>query len=136
MYFYFIRSWIKQNKKNKMKTETIFFENIQKSFTFLISENENEPFKMLELSGPNDFWFHAEKESSCHVIVSLGEIDLSKKEKNTILKRGAFLCKKNTNKLRPLPAKTIPFLYCKIGNIRCTEKAGCVITENTKIIRI
>jgi predicted ribosome quality control (RQC) complex YloA/Tae2 family protein len=122
-----------------MKTETIFFENIHKSFTFWISENENEPFKMLDLANPKDIWFHAEKESSCHVIVSLGEydeIDLSKKEIKTIVKRGAFLCKKNTNKLRPLPAKTVSFLYCKIGNIQSTEKAGCVITENTKTIRI
>jgi len=122
-----------------MKTETIFFENIQKSFSFMISENEGEPFKMLDLAKPNDIWFHAEKESSCHVIVSLGEydaVDLSKKEIKTIVKRGAFLCKKNTNKLRPLPAKTISFLYCKIGNIRQTEKAGCVITQNTKTIII
>jgi len=122
-----------------MKIETIFFQNIQKSFTFYISENENEPFKMLDLSKPTDIWFHAEKYSSCHVIVSLGEydeIDLSKKEKNTIIKRGAFLCKKNTNKLRPLPAKTVSFMYCKIGNIRRTEKAGCVITENTKTLMI
>lgn len=122
-----------------MKTENLFFENIQKSFTFWISENEEEPFKMLDLAKPKDIWFHAEKESSCHVIVSLDEydeIDLSKKEIKTIVKRGAFLCKKNTNKLRHLPAKTISFLYCKIGNIRRTEKAGCVITEHTKTIRI
>jgi predicted ribosome quality control (RQC) complex YloA/Tae2 family protein len=122
-----------------MKTETIYFQNIQKSFTFLISENENEPFKMLDLANPQDIWFHSEKHSSCHVIVCLdkdSDIDLSKKEKNTIIKRGAFLCKKNTNKLRPLPAKSLSFLYCKIGNIRRTQKAGSVITENTKIILI
>ena len=122
-----------------MKTETIYFENIKKSFTFRISENENEPFKMLDDSNSNDIWFHAEKESSCHVIVSLGEydeVDLSKKEKQTIIKRGAFLCKKNTNKLRPLSAKTVSFIYCKIGNIKRTAKAGCVITENTKSIMI
>ena len=122
-----------------MKTETIFFKNIQKSFTFWISENEEEPFKMLDLAKPQDMWFHAEKYSSCHVIVSLdtdAEIDLSKKEKNTILKRGAFLCKTHTNKLRCIPAKTLSFLYCKIENIRRTEKAGQVITVNTKTIMI
>jgi predicted ribosome quality control (RQC) complex YloA/Tae2 family protein len=94
---------------------------------------------MLDLAKPNDIWFHAEKESSCHVIVSLGEydeIDLSKKEKITIIKRGAFLCKTHTKKLRSFPAKTISFLYCKIENIRRTNKAGCVITENTKTILI
>lgn len=128
-----------KTKPNKMKTETIFFQNIQKSFTYMISENEGEPFKMLDLAKPRDIWFHAEKHSSCHVIVSLGEyddVDLSKKERNTIIKRGAFLCKVNTNKLRCLPAKTVSFLYCKIENIRRTQKAGCVITENTKNITI
>jgi len=140
MYFYFIRSWIKQNKtKRKMKTETIYFQNIQKSFTFWISENEEEPFKMLDLAKPQDMWFHSEKYSSCHVIISLdkdAEIDLSKKERNTILKRGAFLCKTHTKKLRCLPATTLSFLYCKIENIRRTEKAGQVITVNTKTIMI
>lgn len=122
-----------------MKTEIIFFKNIQKSFTFIISENEGEPFKMLDLAKPQDMWFHAEKYSSCHVIVFLGEyddIDLSKKEKQTIIKRGCFLCKTHTNKLQCLPAKTLSFLYCKIENIRRTEKAGQVITVNTKTIRI
>jgi predicted ribosome quality control (RQC) complex YloA/Tae2 family protein len=105
----------------------------------MISENEGEPFKMLDLAKSNDIWFHSEKHSSCHVIVSLdkdSDIDLSKKEKNTVIKRGAFLCKKNTNKLRPFPAKSLSFLYCKIGNIKRTQKAGCVITENTKTIMI
>ena len=122
-----------------MKTETIFFKNIQKSFTFMISENENEPFKMLDLANAQDIWFHAEKESSCHVIVSLdkdSDIDLSKKERNTIIKRGCFLCKTHTNKLRPFPAKSLSFLYCKIENIKRTQKAGCVITEKTKTIMI
>ena len=122
-----------------MKTETIFFKNIQKSFTFWISENEGEPFKMLDLAKPRDIWFHAQTYSSCHVIVSLGEydeVDLSKKEIQTIVKRGCFLCKINTNKLRPLPAKALSFLYCKIENIRRTEKAGQVITVNTKTIVI
>jgi predicted ribosome quality control (RQC) complex YloA/Tae2 family protein len=122
-----------------MKTETIFFKNIQKSFTFIISENEEEPFKMLDLAKPRDIWFHAQKYSSCHVIVSLreyDEVDLSKKEIQTIVKRGCFLCKFHTLKLRCIPAKTLSFIYCKIENIQRTEKAGQVITQNTKIIII
>lgn len=122
-----------------MKTETIFFKNIQKSFTFWISENEDEPFKMLDLAKSHYIWFHAEKESSCHVIVCLdkdSDIDLSKKEIQTIVKRGCFLCKFHTLKLRCIPAKTLSFIYCKIENIQRTEKAGQVITQNTKIIII
>jgi len=120
-----------------MKTETIFFKNIQKSFTYMISENENEPFKMLDLAKPQNIWFHAENYSSCHVIVSLdkdSDIDLSKKEKQTIIKRGAFLCKTNTKKLRSLPS--LDFIYTKIENIKKTNKVGCVITENCKMINI
>lgn len=122
-----------------MKIETIFFPNIQKTFIFRISENQEEPFPMLDVSNINDVWFHAEKESSCHVILSLGDyddMDLSKKEKNTLIKRGAFLCKQHTNKLRSLPSKTVSFLYTHVKNIKLTTKSGCVITENTKIITI
>jgi len=118
-----------------MKTETIFFQNIQKSFTFYISENENEPFKMLDLVKPTDIWFHAEKHSSCHVIVLIDVEFLSKKEKQTIYKRSAFLCKFHTLKLRFITDK-LSFIYTKIENIKQTNKLGCVITENTKSITI
>jgi predicted ribosome quality control (RQC) complex YloA/Tae2 family protein len=118
-----------------MKIEKIFFHNIQKSFTFYISENENEPFKMLDLAKPTDIWFHAENYSSCHVIVLIDVELLSKKEKQTIYKRSAFLCKFHTLKLRGITDK-LSFIYTKIENIKRTNKPGCVITENTKWITI
>ena len=118
-----------------MKTETIFFKNIQKSFSYIISENENEPFKMLDVSGPQDIWFHCQKYSSCHVIVSLDKhqyTDLSKKEKNTIVKRGAFLCKFHTLKLRSL--HNLVFIFTQVQNIKKTNKPGNVIIEEVKTI--
>ena len=120
-----------------MKTETIYFKNINKTYTFYISENETEPFKMLEFANPTDIWFHCKNESSCHVIVSLTKeecMELSKKEKQTIIKRGAFLCKFHTNKLKSLQNQS--FMYTQIQDIKKTNKPGCVITENTRTMII
>jgi len=114
----------------------IYFINLNKSFTFYIGENENEQFEIMDIAKPNDIWFHAETGSSCHVILSLDEnINLSKKEKHTILKRGALLCKMNTNRIKSSTEK-MAFHYTYIKNVKKTNKPGRVITENMKSILI
>ena len=119
-----------------MKKEIIYFPNINKSFIFYIGENENEHFDMIDIAKPNDIWFHVENGSSCHVILSLNEnINLSKKEKHTILKRGALLCKMNTNSIKRSTEK-LAFHYTYVKYVKKTNKLGCVIIENTKSIII
>jgi predicted ribosome quality control (RQC) complex YloA/Tae2 family protein len=119
-----------------MKKEIIYFTNINKSFTFYIGENEYEQFEMMDIAKPNDIWFHVENGSSCHVILSLDEnINLSKKEKHTILKRGALLCKMNTNRIKSSTEKKT-FIYTTVENVKKTSIPGRVITENIKNILI
>ena len=131
-----IRQKAKKSKIKIMKKEIIYFTNINQSFTFYIGENENEQFEIMDIAKPNDIWFHAENGSSCHVILSLDEnINLSKKEKHTILKRGALLCKMNTNRIKGIIEKN-SFIYTNIENVKKTSIPGRVITENTKNILI
>jgi predicted ribosome quality control (RQC) complex YloA/Tae2 family protein len=119
-----------------MKTEIIYFTNINKSFKFIIGENKTEHFDIIDFAKPNDIWFHVKTGSSCHVILSLDENNkLTKKEKHIVLKRGALLCKMNSNRIKSL-TENIIFIYTNIKYVKKTNKQGCVVTENVKDIII
>jgi predicted ribosome quality control (RQC) complex YloA/Tae2 family protein len=116
-----------------MKTEIIYFPNLDQEITFYIGKNKNENFAVIDLADSEDFWFHAKDISSCHVValIPLNE-DFTAKEMMTIIKKGAALCKENTLKLNGF--SNVKIMYTKIKNVIKTKTLGCVQTCNTKII--
>lgn len=116
-----------------MKTELLFLQGLNREITFYVGQNENENFDVIDKGSSDDLWFHANKISSCHVVAIIPE-DLSNKDIKYIIKAGALLCKKYTNKLRCL--KNIEILYTKIKDIEKTNIKGCVQIKNEKIITI
>jgi len=114
-----------------MKTENVFIKALNREIVFDIGKNQNENFDIIDNNEPNDLWFHAKDESSCHVICKLPN-DIEKKNLRYIIKIGALLCKANTNKLKNV--NNVPIIYTKLKNITKTEIAGCVQTQNTKTI--
>ncbi len=117
-----------------MKTETIYFNHLQREITYYIGKNDKDNFEIIDASNPNDIWFHANNISSSHVILKLSNIDtnIDKKDLRQLIKKGALLCKQNTNKLNN--NNIFEFIYTEIKNIEKTDKIGCVITKNTKTI--
>lgn len=115
-----------------MKTENLFLQGLNREITFHIGQNKNENFDIIDKGEPDDLWFHANEVSSCHVIAIIPK-DISRKEIKYIIKAGAILCKKYTNKLKSL--SDIEIIYTKIKNIEKTECLGCVKVKNeNKII--
>lgn len=114
-----------------MKTEVVYFDNIKKHITYHIGQNDSDNFDVIDMGTPNDIWFHSNEGSSCHVIAKISE-KMNKKELLTIRKKGAALCKENTNKLKKNPR--VEFIYTYIKNITKTDVDGCVITTNTSLI--
>jgi predicted ribosome quality control (RQC) complex YloA/Tae2 family protein len=114
-----------------MKIETIYIEALKKEYIFYIGKNQKENDEVINKSSMSDVWFHANNISSCHVVCKLPE-KLIKKEMSYIIKAGALLCKKNTNKLKSM--KDVEIIYTYIKNIEKTDVSGCVVTQNTKII--
>jgi len=51
-----------------------------------------------------------------------------------IIKKGAILCKQNTNKLKS--CKNVSIIYTNITNVTKTDILGSVIATNTKCIFI
>ena len=83
-----------------MKTETVFIQALDREILFYIGKNQKENFAVIDMGFEDDLWFHAKDESSCHVVCQIpDDIDINKKELQSIIKTGALLCKNNTNKL-------------------------------------
>jgi len=116
-----------------MKTENLFLQGLNREITFYIGQNKNDNFDVIDKGGPYDLWFHANEISSCHVLAIVPK-DISNKERKYIIKAGAMLCKKYTNKIRTLPE--IEIIYTEIRNIEKTEYIGCVKIMNQKKINI
>ena len=109
-----------------MKLETIFVEGLNRQIHFYIGKSKNENFEVIDKGNANDLWFHAKNTSSCHVIGIIPEDIKDKKQLKYIIKKGALLCKSNTNKLKGL--QNIEISYTQIKNITKTEIAGRVET--------
>jgi predicted ribosome quality control (RQC) complex YloA/Tae2 family protein len=117
-----------------MKTEVIYIHKIKETITFYIGKNAKDNFDVIDMGEPNDLWFHSNEESSCHVVAKIPEdIDLNKKKMLTIIKKGALLCKENTNKLKSL--STHVFMYTCVKNVIKTDIPGTVhLSEKAKLI--
>lgn len=115
-----------------MKIEQIYFTQINENIEFMIGKNQQDNFKIIDMANPTDLWFHLDDYPSCHVIAKLPEV-ISKKDLMYIVKRGALLCKQNSNYKS---VKDLNIIYTYIKNVKKTDVVGCVKTTNTKIICI
>jgi hypothetical protein len=115
----------------EMKSENIYIDALKREVFFYIGKNQSENFHVIDKGKPNDIWFHAKDDSSCHVVCEIPD-NLAKKEVKYIIKIGALLCKSNTNKIKNI--KKVEIIYTFIKNVKKTEVQGCVITTNTKTI--
>lgn len=116
-----------------MKTENVFIEPLKREITFHIGKSKEDNFNVIDAGNDNDLWFHADKESSCHVVCEVPD-NIEKSDMRYIIKMGAVLCKNNTNKLKG--QKNVEIIYTQIKNVIKTAIAGCVQTTNTKTIII
>ena len=118
-----------------MKYESLNLDNnIQ--VKYVIGQDSHENTEILQNADENDYWFHAELSSSCHVIANVpASVKTVKKWKTHIIKKGALLCKQHTNKLKSL--QNVVIIYTSIKNITPTKIPGEVkIAGNTKSVVI
>ncbi len=116
-----------------MKIERFYFDYIGEEIIYYIGKNEKDNFRIIDMASEDDIWFHANDVPSCHVIMKMPESEsIDKKHLKVLIKKGALLCKQNTNKL--VNESKVEFCYTSIKNVSKTEKMGCVDTKNTKTI--
>ena len=115
-----------------MKTEVVEFPKIDEEVTYYIGTSAKDNFAVIDEGDDDDIWFHANNISSCHII-AYNLPQLTKKEKQKVIKRGAFICKQNTSKIKSL--QNIEIIYTKVKNVSKTDILGTVnITNEKKII--
>ena len=114
-----------------MKQEIVYFENIVDDVIYYIGTSASDNFAVIDMGEQTDYWFHANNVSSCHVVAKIPH-DIDKRGLKTILKRGALLCKQNTNKL----AKNgnIEIVYCQVKHVTKTDVPGLVDFSYGKVI--
>ena len=117
-----------------MKQITRYIDSVKADITFTIGGNAQENFDIIDASGPDDIWFHLDNLPSEHVIASLPEgANLDKKQILKIATQGAVLCKQHS---KYASQKNLSIIYTRIKDIMKTEKIGCVIAHNQKVIVI
>ena len=117
-----------------MKKVVIYFDDIDREITYLVGKNKHDNFNIIDVSNPDDIWFHANHVSSCHVILQLPSDINDKKILKALIKKGAALCKQNTQKL--INEKNVEIIYTFLRNVTKTKVSGCVTTKNTKTINV
>ena len=114
-----------------MKQEIVYFENIVDNVIYYIGTNASDNFAVIAIGEPTDYWFHANNVSSCHVVAKIPH-DINKRALKTILKRGALLCKQNTNKLSK--TANVEIVYCQVKHVMKTDVPGLVEFTGGKFI--
>jgi predicted ribosome quality control (RQC) complex YloA/Tae2 family protein len=112
-----------------MKEKNIYIQAIKREITFYIGERKEENFDVIDKGELHDLWFHADDNSSCHIVCKVPP-DIDKKDLKYLISTGAVLCKSNTNKLKSINNVTI--VYTNIKNIIKTDIPGRVISTNLK----
>jgi len=140
-----------------MKMKTISIQGSPKDVTFLVGTCAQDNFDIIDISEPDDIWFHVRDGSSCHVIgrlsgIAKGDRELSgdnllsqdnakiqvdekldKKTIHKIIKQGALLCKQES---RYKSTKNLAIIYTKLRNVQKTSIIGSVIADPVSTIFI
>ena len=114
-----------------MREETHQFPNISEPVTFKIGSNARDNSKIIEESEPDDLWFHLNNAPSAHVVARL-PVGLSKKQRLTVAKRGAQLCRNCTNSCSD--KRRAPVCYTPISMLVQLDTPGSVEVKHFKLL--
>jgi predicted ribosome quality control (RQC) complex YloA/Tae2 family protein len=117
-----------------MKEITKYIDAIKSDIVFKIGGNSQENFDIIDSSQPDDVWFHISDKPSEHVVASIPmDITIDKKQLHKIVIQGAVICKQFS---KYNSDKNVGVVYTRIKDVLKTEKLGCVIPMNSKIVVI
>ena len=104
----------------------IYTENGQ-SYTILIGQCAMDNWTMIDISHPEDIWFHlGDGLASCHVILCLH--GMTGTPTRQLIKHCCVICKAMTNKYERY--QKIPVIYTTVNNISRGEYPGEVIIRS------
>lgn len=111
-----------------MKTHHICVPNVATDLEYRIGSNAAENSALIQKSSPDDLWFHLDGMASAHVLVTPPS-GLSKKQKQTVIKWGATLCKKHS---RVHHDSRVSVVYTTVARLRLTDTPGMVVLDGSE----
>lgn len=114
-----------------MKEISIFIQSMNKNLIYRIGKNAQNNFDLIDMSDPDDIWFHINNKASEHVVLSVpNEISFTKKQMKDAITQGALLCKIHS---KYKSNSNVEIVYTEIKNIKKTSVVGSVTIKNSKI---
>lgn len=108
-----------------MKIITRYIDAIKENIEFLIGENAQDNFDVIDASDPEDIWFHLTELPSCHIVAKIPFYDnYNRKQIHKIVVQGADICKQHS---KFKSQKKVQVTYTKIKNVNKTHITGSVM---------
>jgi predicted ribosome quality control (RQC) complex YloA/Tae2 family protein len=92
-------------------------------YRILIGKNQKENDRLIDMSSPNDIWFHVSNSPSTHVILKNEDKMSINKIPKQVLKRCACLCKSHS---KSSSVRNCEIMYTQIMNVEKTDIPGKV----------
>jgi predicted ribosome quality control (RQC) complex YloA/Tae2 family protein len=115
-----------------MSNEIIIFNNIE--YQLFIGKNAKHNWELIDMSDPDDVWFHIENYPSTHVILKNPDKLEIKKIPHQILYLCCVKCKNRISKYRTI--NNLSVCFTQIKNVKKGIEIGSVYAENIKSINV
>jgi predicted ribosome quality control (RQC) complex YloA/Tae2 family protein len=112
----------------------IFDNNLNDELIYIVGENAQDNWNLIDASSQNDLWFHLENHPSSHVVLKMPNIKNAEKK---ISKQSIIHCAvecKNYSKLKN--TKKVSVIYTEIKNVTKADKPGSVYTKKIRVIKV
>jgi predicted ribosome quality control (RQC) complex YloA/Tae2 family protein len=110
-----------------MRKVTKYIESIKGYIEFQVGQNAKENFELIDISNPNDLWFHINQQASCHVVATLPQDNIiDKRILKKIAIQGAVICKHYS---RHKSESAISVMYTPIKNVKKGGNMGSVFVD-------
>ena len=117
-----------------MRKITKYIDSLNRYIEFQVGQNAKENFELIDISSPNDLWFHINQQASCHVVATLPQDDtLDKRTLKKIAIQGAVICKQCS---RHKSESAISVMYTLIKNVKKGGNMGSVFVDEYKTLII
>jgi hypothetical protein len=106
-----------------MKIIKQYIHSLNKEIDFVLAENIEENFDIIDAAKPEDLWFNVQGICPSHLIANIGGITMDKKQLKQVIIHGAQLCKQ---KSRYSYMANLAIIYTRVENLKKTPKMGYV----------
>lgn len=116
-----------------MKNYTYYDNKLEQDLEIKVGENAQENWDLISLSSKMDIWFHLDKYSSAHVVITLPQNKKIENISSSTISYACSLCKENSKRNK---SPNICVIYTYIKYVKKGDEVGSVYTTHTRVKKI